>query len=74
MTVNLIGNKNGMTLENAMSKTKEPRVLYFARDKADKRSGKEQCSELCDYLKERNFDVWMTQAQTNYLVMWGYEQ
>jgi len=47
-------------------------VLYYARDKADTRSGLEQCSELADKLRrEGRFDAHVIQAQQNYLVFWG---
>ena len=47
-------------------------VIYVARDKADKRRGLEQCSELADKMRrEGRFDTHVIQAQTNYLVFWG---
>jgi len=50
----------------------EYKVIYIARDKADKRSGLDQCSELAEKMRdEGRFDTVVTQAQTNYLVFWG---
>ena len=48
------------------------KAIYFARDKADKRHGMDQCSELATKMRdEGRFDTHVTQAQQNYLVFWG---
>lgn len=50
----------------------EHQVIYIARDKADTRSGLDQCGELAEKMRaDGRFDTRIMQAQQNYLVFWG---